>query len=348
MKAWELESVGNIKYIKKPMPEIGIDEVLVKVKAAGICGSDIPRVYETGAHIMPLIIGHEFSGTVEQTGKAVNKRWIGKRVGIFPLIPCKKCLACLSEKYEMCSNYSYLGSRRDGGFSEYVSVPEWNLIELPDCVTFEQAVMLEPMSVAVHAMRRYVIDKDTTVAICGMGTIGLLLLMFLKERGVNKVYALGNKEEQRNAAIKLGICNGDFFDMRKEDVREWIADKNENRGVDIYFECVGKSELVELGTQITGAEGKICLVGNPVSDIVLEKNKYWSVLRKQLVITGSWNSSFRGSENDDWNYALKKLECGAVKPEKIITHRFPMDKLDLGLELMKNKTEEYIKVLVIE
>lgn len=354
MKAWILEDTGRIKYTTtQSLPAINQDEVLVKVKASGICGSDIPRVYKTGAHRMPLIIGHEFSGIVEDVGKSVHKSWIGKRVGIFPLIPCKKCPACLSKKYEMCSDYSYLGSRRNGGFSEYVSVPVWNLIELPYSVTYEQAAMLEPMAVAVHAMRKYAISKDTTVAICGMGTIGQLLLMFLKEQGVDNVYALGNKEVQKKAAMELGICEKNFFDMREGNINEWIAANTLNRGVDIYFECVGKSELVTLGTQITCAGGNVCLVGNPGSDIVLEKNEYWKILRKQLIFTGSWNSSFLGCddeclENDDWNYALKKLKSGAIKPEKIITHRFDIEKLDSGLELMRDKSEEYIKVMVVE
>ena len=165
MKAWKLSDIGDFEYTDVDIPGIGDNEVLVKVRAAGICGSDIPRVYKDGAHNMPLTIGHEFAGEVADTGKGVPKDWNGKRVGIFPLIPCKECIACKQRKYEMCRNYSYLGSRRDGGFAEYVSVPEWNLIELPDLVDFEVAAMLEPMAVATHAMRRINPDSDNTVVI---------------------------------------------------------------------------------------------------------------------------------------------------------------------------------------
>ena len=153
MKAWVLHGVNDIRYEETERPVAPAGEVLVRVRAAGICGSDIPRIYDTGAHRHPLICGHEFSGCVESVGDGVDAAWIGKRVGIFPLIPCRECAQCKKQRYEMCSHYDYLGSRRDGGFAEYVSVPEWNLLALPDAVSYEAAAMLEPMAVAVHAMR---------------------------------------------------------------------------------------------------------------------------------------------------------------------------------------------------
>ena len=154
MKAWILHEIGEIQLeeLEKPLP--GRGEVLIAVKAAGICGSDIPRIYETGAHTHPLIPGHEFSGVVEAVGSEADAAWLGKRVGIFPLIPCRSCPPCANKLYEMCRHYDYLGSRRNGGFAEYAAVPVECLVELPDNVTFAEAAMLEPMAVAVHAMRR--------------------------------------------------------------------------------------------------------------------------------------------------------------------------------------------------
>ncbi len=154
MKAWVLHNINDLRYESVDKPQLSDQEVLVAVKAAGICGSDIPRIYQTGAHRQPLILGHEFSGVVEKIGAGVEPFWEGKRVGIFPLIPCGSCLPCSRQQYEMCRSYSYLGSRRDGGFAQYAVVPKENLISLPDGVTYEEAAMLEPMAVAVHAMRR--------------------------------------------------------------------------------------------------------------------------------------------------------------------------------------------------
>ena len=144
MKAQVLFDINNLQLQEIVIPTLKPSEVLVKVHATGICGSDIPRIYETGAHRHPLICGHEFSGEVVEVAEDVNNNWVGKKVGIFPLIPCNNCASCKNKKYEMCKNYNYLGSRCDGGFAEYVAVPEWNLIELPERVTYEQAAMLEP------------------------------------------------------------------------------------------------------------------------------------------------------------------------------------------------------------
>ena len=138
MKAQVLHGIGDIRYEETDKPRIEKDWVLVKVKAAGVCGSDIPRIYKTGAHVHPIATGHEFSGEVIETADD-NFSWRGKRVGIFPLIPCGECINCKKKMYEMCSNYNYLGSRCNGGFAEYAAVPEWNLIELPDNVSYKQA-----------------------------------------------------------------------------------------------------------------------------------------------------------------------------------------------------------------
>ena len=197
MKAWVLHDINDFRYEDVKEPVLKETEVLLKVKAVGICGSDIPRVYENGAHKMPLIIGHEFAGEVVEVGKEADEKWIGKRVGVFPLIPCRECISCQRQQYEMCKNYSYLGSRTDGGFAEYVAVPQWNLIELPDEVLMEEAAMLEPMAVAVHAIRQMNPNKEDVVAICGLGTIGMLAAMFLRDMGVSKLLLIGNKEFQK-------------------------------------------------------------------------------------------------------------------------------------------------------
>ena len=181
MKALVLHNIHDLRLETAEVPKPNSKEVIISIKATGVCGSDIPRIYKTGTYSYPLIPGHEFSGIVTKIGPNADAKWLGQRVGIFPLIPCKVCAPCKKKQYEMCRSYSYLGSRKNGGFAEYVSVPEDNLLQLPDNVTFEEAAMMEPMAVAVHAMRRIAPSVSDTVVICGLGTIGLLLLMFLRE-----------------------------------------------------------------------------------------------------------------------------------------------------------------------
>ncbi len=501
MKAWILHEIGEIQLeeLEKPLP--GRGEVLIAVKAAGICGSDIPRIYETGAHTHPLIPGHEFSGVVEAVASEADAAWLGKRVGIFPLIPCRSCPPCANKLYEMCRHYDYLGSRRNGGFAEYAAVPVECLVELPDNVTFAEAAMLEPMAVAVHAMRRafpemkytgsrtkpvketlghagkQALEKKTgqqteqrtgpigqttqtaeesieqrteakqtpeepieqraetetpqtptgpieqttetpqtptesieqttgtsadsigetihtptapieksgrgdeaaaapdtagTVVVCGLGTIGLLLLMMLLERragqevshnperskardngtdaagagpGDSVILAIGNKDYQKQMVLELGLSEDAYCDSREQDVSQWLMERGGKQGVDIFFECVGKNETLRLAVDNAAPGGRVCLVGNPYSDMLLEKSVYWKILRNQLYITGTWNSSFTGEPDDDWAYVLELLSRRRIVPEKLITHRFSVDELEKGFQIMRDKAEDYVKIM---
>ena len=346
MKAYILKNVSKIQLEDIEKPELLQGEVLVNVKACGICGSDIPRIFKTGAHVHPLIPGHEFSGIVSALGEGVDEKWLGKRVGIFPLIPCGECGPCKNKQFEMCRNYSYLGSRRNGGFAEYVAVPQENLIELPDEVSYEEAAMLEPMAVAVHAMRGISVQASDSVVICGMGTIGLLLLMFLKEMGVEDLYVIGNKESQKRNAIYAGIDESCFCDTGMTDPENWLMEKTGGKGVDVFFECVGKNETVLQAINMTKPAGKIMLVGNPYSDMNLEKAIYWKILRNQLTLKGTWNSSFTHESQDDWHYVLDRLKEKKVDPKKLISHRFSLEDLEKGLEIMRDKTEDYVKIMI--
>ena len=353
MKAWVLQKVGEIAYRETDIPKPQDTEVLVRVRAAGICGSDIPRIFRDGAHTMPLIPGHEFAGEVADLGRRADKRWLHKRVGVYPLLPCFACASCRAGRHEMCARYGYLGSRQDGGFAEYVAVPQDNLIGLPENVTYEQAAMLEPLSVAVHALRRIRIGQDDTVAVCGMGTIGMLLTMLLLARGFRRVYALGNKDHQRAKAAKIGLPEAQFIDVRTAQAAETLMCGNGHAGADVFFECVGRNETILQALRLTAPGGSVCLVGNPASDVSLDKQSYWKILRSQLHITGTWNSSFftaygdGGAEVTDWQYALSCLEQGRIAPERLITHRFPPERLDEGLRIMRDKSEDYIKIMEI-
>lgn len=386
MKAWVLHDIGieNFTYDDVEIPEIKQDEVLVKVKAAGICGSDIPRVYETGAHVKPLVIGHEFAGEIAGVSNPEDSELLGKRAGVFPLIPCGECAQCRNKQYEMCRNYNYLGSRCNGGFAEYVAVPKWNIIELSKRITFEAAAMLEPMSVAVHAIRRgfdllglkhgrpevkihgygeknvvanhdgrEVLAKDENiksitrlnVAVSGLGTIGLLTAMFLKETGVDNIFVIGNKESQKSRLRGMEIPEEHYCDAKSQDVNEFLREKTNGAGADLFFDCVGKNEILVQAIEAVRPAGAIVLVGNPYSDVELKKDVYWKILRKQIKLTGSWNSSFTGGENDDWHYAAKAVMKLTAAPENLITHSLPMEELKKGFEIMHDKTEDYVKIM---
>lgn len=346
MKAYRLHGIGDLRLEEVPRPRPNPGEVLVRVKAAGICGSDIPRIYQTGTYHFPTIPGHEFAGVAEETGENVEPSWRGKRVGIFPLIPCYTCAPCSAGQYEMCRNYGYLGSRQDGGFAEYVAVPEKNLIALPESVSYEEAAMLEPMAVAAHAIRRAAAEKSDRIVVWGLGTIGLFVLMFLIESGYKNVLAVGNKEFQRRMAVKLGLPEEAYCDSKTGEAGQWILEQTGQLGADVFFECVGKNETVIQALDLTAPAGRIVLVGNPASDMALPKAVYWKILRNQMTVLGTWNSSFTGEPDDDWHYVLSRLEDRRVMPVECITHRISFEELERGLSIMKDKREEYGKIMI--
>ena len=346
MKAWTLYNIGDIRLgeTEKPAPKAG--QALVRVTAAGICGSDIPRIYQTGAHRHPLIPGHEFSGIVEAVGEGTAPAWIGKRVGIFPLIPCKSCGTCRGPHYEMCKDYNYLGSRCDGGFAEYALVPEWNLLELPKGVPQDMAAMLEPMAVAAHAMRRVILSQECRIAVIGLGTIGMFLLMLLKEAGYEKIYAVGNKDFQKRNAVSLGLGEENYCHGKKQDAVKWLMEQTGGRGADVVFECVGRSETCLQAVEAAAPFGQIVFLGNPFSDMSFPRDIYWKILRSQLTIRGTWNSSYNKSREDDWHYVLDRIADGRIEPGRMISHRLPLEGFEEGLLIMRDKKEDYGKIIV--
>lgn len=359
MKSLVLNNINEIEYTDTIEPIAKANEVIVKVMAAGICGSDIPRIYKDGAHKMPLILGHEFAGEVHSVGSETNTNWIGKRVGIFPLIPCKTCIQCQKKRYELCEEYSYLGSRTNGGFAEYVAVPEWNLIELPENVSYEEAAMLEPMAVAVHAMRKAAVKEGDSVLVCGAGTIGSLLVMFLLEKNIKEIFVACNKDFQKKKLLELGVKEDNICDIREKSIREYINKVTNKNGVNVYFDCVGTNDVIRDGLTVTSPMGRICYVGNPHTDIYIDKNIYWQILRKELTIFGTWNSGFAGCtfsdesdrilcDDDDWRYVLTRLNKKTINPTVLITHRLSLDRLIKGLEIMRDKCEDYIKIMCVK
>jgi L-iditol 2-dehydrogenase len=274
MKAWVLHDIGDLRFEDAPMPSLNPGEALVRVSRAGVCSSDVSRILTSGAYHYPIILGHEFSGTVEREYDDGDvARWLGKRVGVFPLVPCFNCVSCRHGKYETCDNYSYIGSRRNGAFAEYVAVPKWNLIELPDVMSFDEAALLEPAAVALHSVRRPDLAGIGSVAVVGTGPIGRLIVRWLQIFGITDVTSIG---------------------------REYSP----SRQFDVCVEAVGSVEALRSCVDLTRPNGRLVLVGNPTADFNVDQRLYWQILRKQLTVRGSWNSSFPS----DWRDAIAHAE----------------------------------------
>ena len=297
MKAWVLNKVGDISFQAVDVPAPAENEVLIRVEAAGICESDIPRIYKTGAHRMSLIPGHELSGVVEGIGKQVPAYWLGRRVAVCPKIACGKCKQCRDGYFDFCKEYDFIGSRRDGAFAEYVAVPTGNLLELPETVSFAQGAMLEPLAVAANAVWRGCqgmsdpLSLEKPVAVCGLGPVGLMAVMLLKEAGYRRIFVIGKGEGQRKRAGKLGISEKHFCDSQTEDAGEWLLNISDG-GASVYFECAGTNESMSYGFEGLAPGGRRVTVGNPRCDMAFPRGLWWMRLRKQMTVYGIWNSSF--------------------------------------------------------
>ena len=186
---------------------------------------------------------------------------------------------------------------------------------------------------------------EDKIAVCGLGTIGLLLVLFLKEAGFKNIFVIGNKAFQKETVFKEGLPEDNFCDSRREDAGRWLMERTGGAGADVFFECVGRNGTISQAVDLAAMSGRVCLMGNPFSDIAFPRDVYWKILRNQLTVMGTWNSSFTGKSDDDWHYVMERLSCGAFSPERLISHRVSLEELSEGFEIMRDKTEDYIKIM---
>jgi L-iditol 2-dehydrogenase len=344
MKACVLHNIGDLRYEDANTPEARKGEVLVRVGACGVCGSDIPRVFTKGTYHFPTIPGHELAGVVESVGPEADPALAGKRVAIFPLIPCRECPFCEVGEYAQCTNYNYLGSRCDGGFAEFVRVPEWNLVPVPDNLPIEHAAMVEPAAVAVHALRQSGVDIGDTVAIYGAGPIGLMLAMWARAWGAGKVMLVDIDQTKLDFAKSLDFT--DVYNAGDGDAVNWI-NGNTELGADLVIEGSGSSIAFEQCMKSARPFGRVVLMGNPAAEMKLSQEGYWAILRKQLTLHGSWNSTYSQLPRNEWLLALDCMASGKLNMEPLITHRVGLDSLLNSMEMIRDRAEFSNKVMYV-
>lgn len=341
MKALNLHAVGDLRYEDVNLTEPNLDEVTVHIKAVGICGSDIPRIFIKGTYHFPTIPGHEFSGIIE---KANNSKFIGQRVTVFPLIPCGQCSYCQAGYYELCDHYDYYGSRRDGGYAEYLNVKESNIITIPDTLSYEEAAMCEPAAVALHALKRGGFKAMDTIAIWGIGPIGLLLGKWANALGAKNVILIARNDIKARAAKRFGFSHA--INYQKINPIQYIFDLTKGKGADICIEGTGNSDALKGCLRACKKMGNVVCMGNPTGAMTLSQNDYWGILRKQLHLIGTWNSSFIDIRND-WLDTLQAMGSKKIDAKPLITHKFHLEDYKRAFEIMKNKDIYSCKVMFI-
>lgn len=343
MKALVIEAEDKFTYKDVPVPEIKDDEVLVKVRACGICGSDIPRVMNKGVHFYPIIVGHEFAGDVVKVGSKVKTASVGQRVTAAPLIPCGTCPECQKGNPAMCTHYSFIGSRQDGAMAEFVAVPARNLVPIAESVSYEQGAVIEPITVALHGIERAgVMEGGKSALVYGCGTIGMLTIQCLKAKGIERVYAIDIDEHKLKIAKKLGAY--EVINSGKVDVAEYFK---EHGKVDFAFETAGVNFLQAQIIELVNKHGKIVYIGTAHGDVKLPAKSFEQILRSEIFVTGSWMSYSAPFPGSEWTAAAEYLAAGKIKTEKLISHRFKLSDGIKAFETLTDRNSGAIKVMYV-
>ncbi|MBC7234770.1 MAG: galactitol-1-phosphate 5-dehydrogenase [Chloroflexi bacterium] len=349
MDALVLRAIGDLRCEKVPMPQLQEGEALVRVVAAGICGSDVPRVYEHGTYRFPLIPGHEFSGLVEavcgSSPRAVGPIQGGMRVTVKPLIPCRRCRFCEVGAFGQCVAYDYLGSRSDGAWAEYVRVPQENLVPLPEGLSLMEAALSEPLAVALHAVRQGPVAPGDAVLVLGAGPIGMMVAQWATLTGAGQVLMVDIDERKLDLAARLGL--GKTLNARFGDPVAWAMEQTQGLGADVVVEAAGVAATVRQAIHAARPLGRVVLLGNPSGDVALPQAGVSQILRKQLTIRGSWNSNFAHLPVDEWRVAVEMMAAGRIVVGPLISHRLPLCDGPAVLERMRGGREFYHRVVLV-
>ncbi|MGI6490635.1 MAG: alcohol dehydrogenase catalytic domain-containing protein [Sphaerochaeta sp.] len=322
---------GSFKYEEEwPDPKATPGWAIVKVGFAGICGSDLPRFKSEGSYHHPVILGHEFSGTVYEIadGHAFN---VGDRVTIVPIIPCGHCDGCVNYGPFHCTHYQYLGSRNDGGMSEYCLVPIENMRKIPDLVSLQLAAMIEPLMVGYHVVKRSGITPGKSAVVFGAGAIGLLIAFWLKELGVEDLTIVDIRSFSINLAKEMGFHSV----VQPQEIAEL-----RNR-FDFGFEAAGAQSALLSMIDLVKPKATISVVGRDTHDTLLPLKKVETLMRKELTVQGCW-----GFDDSDIPFILETLSSTRIDLEKMITSLVPIEESEKTVRKMLNHEFQYVKVMI--
>jgi len=345
MRAGVFREKGIVRVEEVPVPEVGDGEVLIKVAACGICGTDIKKIFQRYVE-PPQILGHELSGTVVAIGRGVDKWTPGDRVMSFHHTPCGRCFYCEKRLFSQCQQYKTTGltagfTPNGGGFAQYVKAMPWvaerGIVALPDNVSFEEATFIEPINTIVKAVQKARITAGETVLIIGCGPIGLQLLMVSKLEGP-KVYTSDPIPQRRAKSLTLGALES--FDPTSGKLVDEVRARTDGRGADAVLVAVAHPSVVTdaLATARPGGRVLLFAANDPVTKIEFPAA---AVGIDEKEILGSYSAAV------DIQESAADLVLGKKLPVmEIVTHRFSLDRIQEALELAARPTAESLKILI--
>lgn len=346
MKAAVLYGNEDIRYDDYETPEVKPGTVKVKVRATGICGSDVPRVLHNGAHFYPVVLGHEFSGDVVEIGEGVTSVQIGDTVSGAPLVPCMKCNDCQNGNFALCKNYSFIGSREQGSFAEYVVMPEQNAVKYSPTIPYEQAAMFEPSTVALHGVLCNDYQGGEYVAILGCGTIGIFTLQWAKIFGSKKVVAFDIDDGRLALATRMGADA--VVNTKNKDFMAQAMEITEGKGFGYVFEAAGNPITMHMAFELAGNKSRVCFIGTPHVDMAFTPKEWENMNRKEFKLTGSWMSYSSPFPGKEWELTAHYFATGQLKfDQDFIYKKFPMSEVDKAFDLYHNPSEVHGKIMLI-
>lgn len=298
------------------------DFILVKTIKVGICSSDIPRAFDSKAYYYPLILGHEFSVEIIEDKKKELKS--GQKCAVFPLLPCFECESCKKKKYNMCSNYSYYGSRVDGGMQGELYIKRWNLIPLPDEIDSISASLIEPTAVCIHASEK--ISPNQKILIYGGGFLAQILAQLLLKKSCEITCIDRNEYKKKffNSEVKFVISEEELLDS----------------SFDFVIECCGADSILGKCISFGKPGATIMQLANPYKDTIFKSKEISLMMRKEQKIIGTWNSDYRPDNpaECDWNKTIELLKNNELSIKNLITHQSSLeDAKDLLLNINSRK-----------
>ncbi len=339
MRAAVQTGIGRIEIVEKPTPQPGRGQVLVRLRAIGICGSDVHYFVDgrIGDAVVeyPFILGHEPAGEVAALGAGVTGLAVGQRVALEPALSCGHCHSCKIGRPNCCPNVRFLGTPPiDGTFEEYHLYAPEQCVPIPDSVSFEAAATLEPMAVGIHAVNMAPLKMGDRIAIMGCGPIGIVTMMAARAAGASFIAMTDPIAARREAAKRFGA--------------DLVLDPSDGKAVetitatgpiDIAFEAVGEQAAIDDATLCVRPAGTCVIIGIPAVDRI----SLWvhNVRRKELNIIMARRS------NQALEPTIRLMATGQIDPERIVTHRFPLEQLAEGMDLVHHYRDGVLKAMIV-
>ena len=314
-------------------PQIASNQVLVKVKACGVCMTDMHMYLWEFPVKTPVILGHEFSGEVVQVGEDIDDVHIGERVSVDPVLSCGVCDACAAGRDNLCKRVMSVGGAGNvivnGAFAEYTAVPRLAIGKIPAEISFDQGAFVEPLGCCIHGVDMSRVEVGETVVLVGAGAIGLLLLQLVRQRGASTIITADLKDERLQLAKQLGADH--VINPSREDLPTKLMEITHGEGADLVIEAVGSPQTVKQAIQMVKPGGRVTIFGVAPVNSKIETSPF-DIYFREIEIIGAYAIT-----RDAFQRSISMLQSGRIRVEPLITERFPLNEISKAFTLAEKK-----------